>query len=147
MDLLEGLQKIERRGEKLVLWVDAKRRHQLRAVANPRKQDGPQPSLDDWELSLRERRLVAKARRDEKARSPRRSSERTPPTRNGGNRHAPVLRGASTQIAASRSRKPTPGRPGTLCGPPGGRDFPRTRRGRRRRGAREVAVTSAPPLL
>ena len=81
MDLLEGLQKIERRGEKLVLWVDAKRRHQLRAVANPRKQDGPQPSLDDWELSLRERRLVAKARRDEKARSPRRSSsERTPPT-------------------------------------------------------------------
>ena len=81
MDLLEGLQKIERRGEKLVLWVDAKRRHQLRAVANPRKQDGPQPSLDDWELSLRERRLVAKARRDEKARSPRRrSSAETPPT-------------------------------------------------------------------
>ena len=109
MDLLEGLQKIERRGEKLVLWVDAKRRHQLRAVANPRKQDGPQPSLDDWELSLRERRLVAKARRDEKARSPRRSSERTPPT---PQRRQPPTR-QFTEAPPPRSpppadRKPTP---------------------------------------
>ena len=110
MDLLEGLQKIERRGEKLVLWVDAKRRHQLRAVANPRKQDGPQPSLDDWELSLRERRLVAKARRDEKARSPRRSSsERTPPT---PQRRQPPTRQFS-EAPPPRSpppadRKPTP---------------------------------------
>ena len=36
MDLLDGLAKIERKGEKLVLWVDEKRRHQLRAVASPK---------------------------------------------------------------------------------------------------------------
>ena len=115
MDLLEGLQKIERRGEKLVLWVDAKRRHQLRAVANPRKQDGPQPSLDDWELSLRERRLVAKARRDEKARSPRRSSERTPPTPQRAPRQPPTRQFSETPAsrrfsdrAAEPSRSPPP---------------------------------------
>ena len=135
MDLLEGLQKIERRGEKLVLWVDAKRRHQLRAVANPRKQDGPQPSLDDWELSLRERRLVAKARRDEKARSPRRSSsERTPPT---PQRRQPPTRRPPRRPPRSPppDRKPTPAAKGVL-----GRfvarqaaETPhRTRRGRRR---------------
>ncbi|KAH8071463.1 hypothetical protein JL721_4442 [Aureococcus anophagefferens] len=67
MDLLEGLAKIERKGEKLVLWVDDKRRHQLRSCRAPSDADGPQPSLDDWELSLRERRLVAKKLREERA--------------------------------------------------------------------------------
>lgn len=101
MDLLDGLQKIERRGEKLVLWVDSKRRHQVRAVAHPRKQDGVQPSLDEWELSLRERRLVAKARRDKKARRPEEETEdprRRPPS---------VSREARTP-PAPRARSPVP---------------------------------------
>ena len=167
MDLLEGLQKIERRGEKLVLWVDAKRRHQLRAVASPRKQDGPQPSLDDWELSLRERRLVAKARRDEKARSPRRSSERTPPTPQRAPRQPPTRQFSETPASRrfsdraaepSRSpppaeRKPTPAEqaswdafvarqaaetPPSYGSPPAPRTTPLAAR-------REVAVMSAPP--
>ncbi|CAH0370957.1 unnamed protein product [Pelagomonas calceolata] len=159
MDLLEGLQKIERRGEKLVLWVDAKRRHQLRAVANPRKQDGPQPSLDDWELSLRERRLVAKARRDEKARSPRRrSSAETPPTpqrRQPPARQfseAPPSRRPSAEPSRSpppAERKPTPAEQASWDAfvarqaaetPP--YQSPRTTPLAARR---EVAVMSAPP--
>ena len=154
MDLLEGLQKIERRGEKLVLWVDAKRRHQLRAVANPRKQDGPQPSLDDWELSLRERRLVAKARRDEKARSPRRSSsERTPPT---PQRRQPPTRQFSEappprSPPPSTDRKPTPAEQASWDAfvarqaaetPPSYGSTPRTTPLAARR---EVAVMAAPP--
>ena len=102
MDLLEGLAKIERKGEKLVLWVDDKRRHQLRSCRAPSDADGPQPSLDDWELSLRERRLVAKKLREERA--ARRAARPARPSRED-------LRSADHAPPESPRLAPTPERP------------------------------------
>ena len=99
MDLLEGLAKIERKGEKLVLWVDDKRRHQLRSCRAPSDADGPQPSLDDWELSLRERRLVAKKLREERA--ARRAARPARPSR--GARPSGRPRAAACALRPTRS--------------------------------------------
>jgi len=118
MDLLEGLAKIERKGEKLVLWVDETRRHILRACAAPADGES-RPSLDDWELSLRERRLVARKLRDERAarrasrgapRSPPRSA-RTPPrsARPAGGTPADTASPAAASSARAAAAAASPG--------------------------------------
>ena len=135
MDLLEGLAKIERKGEKLVLWVDDKRRHQLRSCRAPSDADGPQPSLDDWELSLRERRLVAKKLREERAarraarparpsREDLRSADYAPPAaespRLAPTPERPQYSGAAkvyVDNSKPRTPRPTPASPGMPRGP------------------------------
>lgn len=59
MDLLDVV-KLERVGNKLYLWVDERRKHQLR---EPRVVDASSPTLEEWERAIHERVAIARTKR------------------------------------------------------------------------------------
>lgn len=62
LDLLDVI-KTERVGNKLYLWLDEKRKHQLREAHDADEFVGLCPSLDEWEQAILERIAIARQRR------------------------------------------------------------------------------------
>lgn len=62
LDLLDVV-RVERTGQKLYLWVDDRRKHQLRSARTNDDLAGLCPSLDEWEEAIQERIAFARQRR------------------------------------------------------------------------------------
>ena len=83
---LETVEKIERCGKRLLLFVDEKRKHQLREVSASRRDSSRGPSLDAWEAAIVDRVESARLRRFRARRGSGSASPTTSPRDKGSSR-------------------------------------------------------------